>query len=202
MNGAYRVMAASGLCKAQFATTRPALVALDRDGTIIRHVEYLQRTGDVVLLGGAGAAVRRLNNLRIPTFIVTNQSVIGRGVISDEQLAAIHERLTDLLAEQGAYVDGIFYCPHLPDDRCDCRKPRPGLLLQAAEYASAEAASGAVIGDNPTDMLMAIGVGARAIHVQSGVISEWPNEYGIPSVASLADAVDLLTGGSCRDSET
>ena len=160
---------------------------------------YLHCVSDVSLLKGAGLAIRRLNDLAIPIYIVTNQSVVGRGLINDQQLMEIHERLTDLLAEQGAYVDGIFYCPHVPEHCCDCRKPRPGLLLQAAEHASAEAASGVVIGDNLTDMLMALAVGARAIHVQSGVISEWPNEYGIPSVLSLADAVDLLTGGSCRD---
>ena len=177
----------------------PKFVALDRDGTVIHHVEHLQRAGDVRLLTGAGAAVRRLNDLRIPTYIVTNQSVIGRGFITDEELTVIHERLTELLTEYGAHVDGIFYCPHVREDNCHCRKPRTGLLLQAAKLASADPSRGLVIGDNPSDMLMAVAAGARAIHVQTGVIAKWANDFGIPSVAGLADAVDLVIDGSCGD---
>jgi histidinol-phosphate phosphatase family protein len=177
----------------------PKFVALDRDGTIIHHVEHLQRPEEVKLLKGAGEAISCLNAMRIPTYIVTNQSVIGRGFITRLELDEIHFKLTELLASQNAHVDGIFYCPHVREDNCHCRKPRTGLLIQAAELASADPSRGLVIGDNPSDMLMAVAAGARAIHVQTGVIAKWPNDFGIPSVAGLADAVDLVTDGSCGD---
>ncbi len=144
-------MQPSGLAK--------AAVFLDRDGTIIEDVDYLVHPDQVRLIPGAAAALRRLNDLRIPVVIVTNQSAVARGMASEMDVAAVNDRLRDLLAATGARVDGIYCCPHHPDIGeppyrrvCDCRKPLPGLLQRAARELGLDLAASAMIGDDPRDL--------------------------------------------------
>ena len=174
------------------------LVALDRDGTILEYVPYLQRVEDVRLEPTAGAAIARLNREGIATVMVTNQSVVGRGLITGKDLDAIHERMNALLAEHDAVLDAFLVCPHAPADHCRCRKPSPWLLHRyLAEHGRAPGDS-YVVGDNASDMEMALRLGARGIHVQTGVTPSSEIVAGYPlcgTVGSLAAAVALILGG-------
>ena len=96
---------------------------VDRDGTINEEVDHLDDPDHLALIPGSAAAIRRLREIGLGIVVVTNQAQIGRGLLSEERLAAVHERLTSLLAADGAEVDAILRCPHPPEDGCDCRKP-------------------------------------------------------------------------------
>ncbi len=107
-------------------------VVLDRDGTINVDRHYLSDPDQMELLSGATAGLRAMRAMGLGLVVVTNQSAIGRGYFDLARLEEIHNRLRDLLAAERVELDGIYVCPHLPDDGCDCRKPLPGLLRRAA----------------------------------------------------------------------
>jgi len=157
------------------------VVFLDRDGTLNRDDEgYLADPDRVVLLPGATEAVRSLNAAGIKAVVVTNQSGIGRGLISLEDLARIHERLIALLAAGGAMLDGIFVCPHRPEHGCACRKPGTELALRAARDLGVDPARSAMIGDQAADVALAHRLGGRAVLVLTG--------HGTRTDAEWADA--------------
>jgi D-glycero-D-manno-heptose 1,7-bisphosphate phosphatase len=169
--------------------------ALDRDGTLIRHVPYLVDLDQVELLPGAAEGVRSLNRRGVPVVIVTNQSVVGRGLIDEAGLAVVHLHLRHLLEVEDAKVDAILYCPHLPEDQCACRKPKTLMLQEAARLADSLPTCAVVVGDSVVDMALARVAGARAIHVQSGVHSRLPAGWGpVPSVSGLQEAASLIIG--------
>jgi D-glycero-D-manno-heptose 1,7-bisphosphate phosphatase len=157
------------------SSVRPTTaVFLDRDDTIIRDPGYLSDPNGIDILPGAAEAIRVLNELGIPAIIITNQSGIARGFFTEETLEAIHKRLTDLLAEQGARIDAIYYCPHHPDGTreeyrtaCTCRKPQPGLLLRAAEDFGLDLMHCYLVGDKPIDLETIHKVGGKGILVSS-----------------------------------
>ncbi len=138
-------------------------VFLDRDGTINEDVGYLKEPGDARLLDGAADAIRLLNSHGLKTIIITNQSGVARGYFTEEELQQINRRVLELLEEEGAVVDAIYYCPHHPDDGCECRKPMPGLLRRAASELDIELESSYMVGDKTTDVLAARSVGARGV---------------------------------------
>src|ERR671936_600808 len=114
-------------------------VLLDRDGVLVRsRRDYLRSPLELDLLPGAAEAVLRLKAAGHPVMVVTNQSAVGRGLISIEQVDAIHAALSERLAEKGAAVDGFFVCPHTPWEGCACRKPQPGLLHEAAQSVNCD----------------------------------------------------------------
>jgi len=143
-------------------------VFLDRDGTINREVGYLENADQVELLPGSGLAIRLLNGMGIPVVIISNQSGIGRGYVRDSWVEEAHVRLRMLLTSLGAHIDAIHYCPHTPDDGCECRKPRPGLLREAAQTLGLRLESSYMIGDRDTDIATIHGVGGKGILVLSG----------------------------------
>jgi D-glycero-D-manno-heptose 1,7-bisphosphate phosphatase len=143
-------------------------VALDRDGTIIAEREYLSHPGQVELLPGAAAGLRAMRNLGLRLVIVTNQSGVGRGYFDVVQLEAVHFRLKELLAIEGVSLDGIYYCPHTPEDKCNCRKPRPGMLLQASKDLGFEPSQAVVIGDKALDIELGQNLGANTVLVRTG----------------------------------
>ena len=114
----------------------PDFVVLDRDGTIIVERDYLSDPGAVELLPTAAEGLRQLRSAGLGLVVITNQSAVGRGIITEARLAQIHQRLEHLLEREGVFLDGIYFCPHLPDDGCSCRKPNTG-LLQAAQAPGA-----------------------------------------------------------------
>lgn len=147
--------------------TRPA-VFLDRDGTMIEDPGYLSEPDEVRLLPGAGRAVSMLNRAGLPVVVVTNQSGIGRGFFRAERLGEIHARLEEVLAEEGARIDGIYFCPHLPQDRCRCRKPAPGMVERACGELGLDPEKSYVVGDKASDVGLARNVGAKAVLVMTG----------------------------------
>jgi D-glycero-D-manno-heptose 1,7-bisphosphate phosphatase len=164
------------------AGQRPRAVALlDRDGTInVKPPEgaWVTRPDELVVLDGAVAAVRRLNDAGVPVAVVSNQRGIDAGVMTESDLAAVNARLAGLLAAEGAHVDLWLHCPH-GRVGCDCRKPRPGMLLEALEHFGADAAASVMVGDAVTDVAAAQAAGVPALRV--GPAGEVP---------TLAAAVD------------
>jgi histidinol-phosphate phosphatase family protein len=169
---------------------RPQAVLLDRDGTLVIDVPYNGDPQAVRAMPGAAAALARLRAAGIDTAVVSNQSGIGRGLLSSDGVAAVNRRVEELLGPLGPWL----VCPHAPDDGCDCRKPAPGLVLRAAEVLGADPRRCAVIGDVGADVEAARAAGARAILVPTAITR--PAEIAAaPEVApDLPAAVDLLLG--------
>lgn len=145
---------------------RPA-VFFDRDGTLIDHVHYLTRPDQVRLAPGAAAALSRLRRRGLACVVVTNQSALGRGLLSEDELAAVHRRMTDLFAAQGIVFDAIYHCPAVPhgSDRTIIehhdRKPGPGMLERAAQELGLDLAASWMVGDMVSDVLAGEHAGCR-----------------------------------------
>jgi len=142
-------------------------VFLDRDGTINRDVPYCSRPGDFELLPGAAEGIRLLNEAGFKVIVITNQSGIARGYFTEETLVRIHDRMKELLAVHTAHVDAIYYCPHHPDNGCDCRKPKTALYHRAAKDMGIDYQLSYVIGDMPLDIQAGRLLGCKTILVTS-----------------------------------
>lgn len=143
----------------------PAIL-LDRDGVLIENVpEYIRSWSDVRPYPSALTALAGLHQLPYPVVVATNQSVVGRGLISLAEANAINERLVAAIRAEGGRLDAVFMCPHRPEDDCQCRKPRPGLLLQAKAALDLDLEGSVLIGDALEDIQagMAAGVGRMAL---------------------------------------
>ena len=142
---------------------------LDRDGTIIVEKHYLKSLDDLELLPGAAEGLRRLAAQGFGLIVVTNQSGIGRGLMNVEDVEAIHQQLWRRLLVEGVRIEGIYYCSHAAADNCECRKPKPGLGLQAARQHKFDLREAIVIGDKKSDIDFgrALGV-ARTFLVRTG----------------------------------
>ena len=162
----------AGRVQARNLKRKQKAVFLDRDGTINRYVGFLRDIDEFELLPGAAEAIRRINQAGYLAIVVTNQPVIARGEVTVEQLREIHNKMETLLGEQGAYLDGIYYCPHHPDRgfpgevpelkiECDCRKPKPGLLLRAAEEFNIDLGASWMVGDRESDVKAGRAAGCR-----------------------------------------
>jgi D-glycero-D-manno-heptose 1,7-bisphosphate phosphatase len=143
-------------------------VLLDRDGTIIVEKHYLSDPEDVELIPGAADALRRLSDLGLGLAVVTNQSAIGRGYFDAARLEEVHERLTELLAAERVRLDGIYHCPHHPEDGCACRKPAAGMGLRAARELDFEPSRAFVVGDMAGDLGLGRALGATTLLVRTG----------------------------------
>jgi D-glycero-D-manno-heptose 1,7-bisphosphate phosphatase len=154
--------------------SRLALVLLDRDGTLIEETDYLVDPARVVLVPGAAAAVARLNRAGVHVAIVTNQSAIARGLLTEAGLARVHEHLAALLAREGARIDLWLHCGHHPDHApADPReerrrKPNPGMLLEALAHFGVPPEHAAAVGDSDRDLEAAERAGLAAILVDTG----------------------------------
>lgn len=151
------LVARKNLCRKQRA------VFLDRDGTINKYVGFLRNIDDFELIDGVAERIRKINQSGYLAIVVTNQPVIARGEVTWAQLREIHDKMETLLGEKGAYVEDIFVCPHHPDRGfpgevaeykvdCDCRKPKPGMLLRAAERYNIDLSESWMVGDSERDM--------------------------------------------------
>ncbi|MBI5831724.1 MAG: D-glycero-beta-D-manno-heptose 1,7-bisphosphate 7-phosphatase [Armatimonadetes bacterium] len=176
----------------------PRAVILDRDGTLnLEQAGWLTEPDQRTLLPGAAAAVARLNQAGLLVVVATNQSAVARGLLTIEGLAAIHQRLVNLLAEAGARVDAVVCCPHGPGSDCDCRKPRPGLILAAARQLSFAPGEAIMVGDAARDLQAAEAAGCAAtVLVRTGKGRATEPQLG-PDAATvvvddLAAAVDWI----------
>ncbi len=144
--------------------TRPAFF-LDRDDTLIPDVPYLRDPAGVRLFPRSAPALRRLREAGYRLILVSNQSGIGRGLIPLAQFWAVHQRLQELLLQEGVQLDGAYFCPHAPEEHCLCRKPSPGMLQAAWEDFSTDKEGSALAGDRSADILLAKAGGLAAIQI-------------------------------------
>lgn len=151
---------------------RQKAIFLDRDGTINRYVGFLRRPDEFELLPGTAEAIRMINDSDYLCIVVTNQPVIARGEATAEELDMIHQKMETELGKAGAYIDALYYCPHHPHKgyegevpelkiECDCRKPKPGMLLRAAEEYNIDLSESWMIGDGENDILAGKNAGCR-----------------------------------------
>ena len=138
-------------------------VFLDRDGTMAPDVHYCRRPEDFELFPYTAKAVGLLNERGLKVIVITNQSGIARGYFTEDTLANIHQKMERELAKEGAFVDAIYYCPHHPDDNCDCRKPKPKLVLQAAKDFNIDLKHSFVVGDLQMDIDLGKVAGCKTI---------------------------------------
>lgn len=144
-------------------------VFIDRDDTIAKDVPYCPLPEKLVLFDGVGRSIKRLNDAGFLVLVVTNQSGVGRGFFTEETLRSIHHKMEQDLAKDGAWLDAIYHCPHLPEEGCECRKPGIGMVLQALEEFDIDLASSYVVGDSDREMELARRVGAKGIQVSEGL---------------------------------
>jgi D-glycero-D-manno-heptose 1,7-bisphosphate phosphatase len=151
-------------------------IVLDRDGTIIEEREYLSNPTQVRLIPGVGTTLRELREIGFGLVVITNQSAVGRGFFDEARLAQVHQRLKDLLSREGVQLDGLYVCPHKPDDDCDCRKPKLGLLQKASNDLGFRLEDSIVIGDKACDIEMGHAAGALTFLVRTGYGAQFENE--------------------------
>ena len=162
----------NGVVQARNLKNKQKAIFLDRDGTINKYVGFLRNIDDFELIDGVTEAIKRINQSSYLAIVVTNQPVIARGEVSWEKLNEIHKKMETLLGNDGAYIDGIYICPHHPDKGfegerseykfdCDCRKPKPGLLLQAAKDFNIDLNQSIMIGDSEIDVLAGQNAGCK-----------------------------------------
>ena len=143
-------------------------VFLDRDGTINEEMGYINHLSRFVLLPRSVEAIKMLNDAGLKVVVVTNQSGAARGYFPSSLVAEVHDHLRNLLAAGGAKLDGIYVCLHSPDDGCACRKPKPGLILQAAEELEVDLSRSYLVGDRQMDLQTGANAGVKGIPVLSG----------------------------------
>lgn len=145
------------------------LIILDRDGVINEDSpDYIKNPDEWIAIPSSLTAIARLNQLGHQVIVATNQSGVGRGYYTEATLGAIHEKMRNALAEQGGHVDAIYYCPHTPDDHCECRKPKPGMLKKIAEDLKADLSTAILVGDSLRDLQAAQAVHCKPVLVCTG----------------------------------
>lgn len=153
----------AGRIQAKNLRNKQKAIFLDRDGTINKYVGFLRDIDQFELIDGVAEAIKNINNAGYLAIVITNQPVIARGEVTFEQLDEIHNKMETLLGQEGAYLDGIYFCPHHPDKGfegeiselkidCDCRKPKPGMLLKAAKDFNIDLSSSWMVGDGKNDI--------------------------------------------------
>ncbi len=154
---------------------KKAAVFIDRDGTINEQMGYINHLSRFHLLPGVAAAIRLLNEHSVPVIVVTNQSGLARGYFPETLLAEVHEAMNQRLQAEGARLDGVYVCPHHPEAKeeryrqsCQCRKPKPGLFMQAAADHDLDLSKSYVVGDRWSDLKAAAACGAKGILVLTG----------------------------------
>lgn len=174
---------------------RRRFVLLDRDGTMIEERHYLSDPAGVQLLPEAARGLRRMTELGLGLVAITNQSAIGRGYFDEARLNQIHDRLYELLREQQVSLDGLHYCPHLPEDHCECRKSEIALAMRAAQELDFDHRDSFVIGDKECDVEMGQRLGATTILVLTGYGHETDAKKRVRPdfvVADLSEAASAI----------
>jgi len=180
--------------------TRPAIF-LDRDGVInCNRPDHVKSWPEFEFLPGAIKALQRLSQLGWPVVVVTNQAVVGRGLVSRRTVEEIHAQMMAAVCGAGGRMDEVLYCPHGPEDRCACRKPRPGLLLLASARLGLDLSRSFMVGDAESDVFAAQAVGCRPVLVKTGRgvghlgLLRQNHVRGYYLADDLADAVNWILG--------
>ena len=186
-----------GVVQAKNLANKQKAIFLDRDGTINKYVGFLRKEEEFALLHGVAEAVKKINKSGYLAIVVTNQPVIARGEVTFEGLETIHNKMETLLGKEGAYLDAIYFCPHHPHSGyegevkelkidCDCRKPKPGMLLKAAEDLNIDLNHSYMVGDGENDIKAGKAAGCKTV-----LLNTECEYYGQDiCVASLKDFVD------------
>ena len=188
-----------GKIRAKNLENKQKAIFLDRDGTINRYVGFLRDINDFELLPNVEGAIQKINDSGYLAIVITNQPVVARGEVTYHQLLDIHNKMETLLGQKGAYVDAIYFCPHHPHKGyegeitelkidCECRKPKPGMLLQAAKDFNIDLKHSWMLGDGENDVKAGIAAGCKAALIGNGCV-----DYGqTMSVCSLEDFVKKI----------
>ena len=179
-------------------------VLLDRDGTIIVERHYLADPREIEFLPGAVTGLRLMLGMGLGLVVVTNQSAVGRGFFDEAHLELIHRRLCELLEAEGIHLEGIYFCPHTPEDGCYCRKPKPGLIERAAKELDFDLQASFVIGDKPADIELGRQVGATTFLVRTGYGAEFADDpavnpdYVADNLSAAAQTIQRLLDANQR----
>jgi len=158
-------------------------------------VSYLSDPKQIALIPGAGKALRDLGAMGFGLVVITNQSAVGRGYFDEAQLTRIHDRLLEMLRAEEITLDGLYFCPHIPQDQCLCRKPNSGLIQKASQDLEFDLTGSIVIGDKASDIEMGCRVGALTILVRTGYGAQVASEGKITPdyiVDDLPAAVEVI----------
>ena len=189
----------NGIVERKNLRNKQKAIFLDRDGTINVYNGFVRNTDGFTLIPGVASAIKRFNDEGFLTIVITNQPVIARGETTVEELNEIHNKMETLLGNEGAYLDAIYYCPHHPHKgyegeipelkiECNCRKPKPGLLLQAAKDYNIDLSESYMIGDTENDILAGINAGCQTVLVSE----EEKNFNQNLTVDNLNEAADYI----------
>ena len=176
----------------------PDAVFLDRDGTVMEDAHYIKSPDQVRLIPGAAAAVKRINDAKVPAIVVTNQSGIARGIFTLEDYEAVRRHFESLLQAEGAHIDASYFCPHHPSKtgECDCRKPGTEMFESAIRDFELDPNNVAYIGDRWRDVAASKKLGGRGIMIHSHMTTDEDRrkaqEDAIQAANTLADAVEML----------
>jgi D-glycero-D-manno-heptose 1,7-bisphosphate phosphatase len=169
-------------------------VFLDRDGTINEEMGYINHLSRFVLLPRTAAAIKRLNDAGVKVVVVTNQSGGARGYFPVSLVEEVHARMQNLLAAEGAHLDGLYTCTHGPQEGCACRKPQPGLILQAARELDIDLSRSYVVGDRYKDMQTGAHAGVKGILVLTGYgrgeYEHWGRTWEVQPAHIAGDLLD------------
>lgn len=175
------------------------LIVLDRDGVINHDSDaYIKSPDEWLPVEGSLEAIARLNHAGYTVVIASNQSGLARGYIDVEALTAIHMKMDEMLSRIGGHIDAVFFCPHGPDDGCDCRKPKPGMLLDIGQRFNVSLSDVLFIGDSVTDIKAAHDASASAMLVRTGKgkkaekILQNDSKLSVPVYDDLASAVEAI----------
>lgn len=176
------------------------LIILDRDGVINQDSDnYIKSPDEFIPIPGSLEAIAQLNHAGYTVMVATNQSGIARGFYDIDTLNRMHEKLKRLLNNFGGHIDGIFFCPHGPDDHCNCRKPKTGLYQEIAERLNTSLTEVPVVGDSLRDIQSARAVGAKPFLVKTGkgetTLAKGEELEGVPVFKDLAECVEMLLNG-------
>lgn len=167
---------ASGIVTGRNLRNPQKAIFLDRDGTINKYVGFLRNIGEFELIDGVSETIALINRSAYLSIVVTNQPVIARGEVTEDELTEIHHKMETLLGKDGAYIDDLYYCPHHPHKGyegeiealkidCDCRKPKPGMLLRAAKDHHIDLSNSWMIGDSENDILAGKAAGCKTAYI-------------------------------------
>ncbi len=173
----------NGIVQKRNLRNKQKAIFLDRDGTINKYVGFLRDINQFELIDGASDAIKKVNHSEYLCIVITNQPVIARGEVTIDELNEIHNKMQTLLGNDGAYIDGLYYCPHHPDRgfvgerieykiECSCRKPKPGLILQAAKDFNIDLSQSWMIGDGKNDVLCGKNAGCKTALIGNGIESD------------------------------
>lgn len=170
------------------------IILIDRDGVFNQdRSDYVRTPAQLVILPKVPEAISRLNQAGFGVLIITNQAGVGKGLISPETLEAIHTQLKSVLASKGGHIHAIYHCPHLIEEHCNCRKPKPGMILQAQKQWGFIPKETWMVGDSTKDLQAALAAGCRPALVLTGhgTITQ-KSEPKVPTFADLPAFVDFL----------